>query len=118
MATWATPGRWSIAIRYQIWTLTLILYPGTEDLDLEISVGGGYEMATVFKNFNTDDTFLWPLSVTKMDPTFLRSKITFCLKGAVVVHFMNAKSPIGQHFLNATSPIGQKNQTKKSTLWY
>ena len=41
----------------------------------------------------------------------------FALKGAVVVHFMNAKSPIGQHFLNATSPIGQKNQTKKSTLW-
>ena len=30
------------------------------------------------------------------------------LKGAVVLHFMNAKSPIGQHFLNAMSPIGQK----------
>ena len=29
-------------------------------------------------------------------------------KGAVVLRFMNAKSPIDQHFLNATSTIGQK----------
>ena len=33
---------------------------------------------------------------------------TNATKGAAVLQFMNAKSPIGQHFLNATSPIGQK----------
>ena len=52
-----------------------------------------------------------------VDHPRIRLQILYTLtKGAAVVHFMNAKSPIiGQHFLNATSPIGQKNQTKKST---
>ena len=44
-----------------------------------------------------------------VDHPRIRLQILYTLtKGAAVLHFMNAKSPIGQHFLNATSPIGQK----------